>query len=94
MVRTWRACATDSSGSRPLDSSFALSSAQAACKSKSSKIDDAFPGFAYVPITAFSSGLRTEYELPLDAVYALAVKAEVARRKVEKAATRGQARKR
>jgi hypothetical protein len=36
-----------------------------------------------------ASGLRTEYELPLDAVYALAVKAEVARRKVEKAAARG-----
>ncbi len=32
-----------------------------------------------------ASGLRTEYELPLDAVYALAVKAEVARRKVEHA---------
>jgi hypothetical protein len=38
-----------------------------------------------------ASGLRTEYVLPLDAVYALAVKAEVARRKVEKAAARGQA---
>ena len=41
-----------------------------------------------------ASGLRTECVLPLDAVYALAVKAEVARRKVKKAAARGQARRR
>ena len=38
-----------------------------------------------------ASGLRTEYELPLDAVYALAVKAEVARRKVEQVAARRKA---
>ena len=41
-----------------------------------------------------ASGLRIEYELPLDAVYALAVKAEVARRKVERRAARGEARRR
>jgi hypothetical protein len=34
------------------------------------------------------SGLRTEYELPLDAVYMLAVRAEVARRKAEQIARR------
>ena len=35
-----------------------------------------------------ASALRTEYELPLDAVYELAVRAEVARRKPEQLAAR------
>ena len=35
-----------------------------------------------------ASRLRTEYELPLDAIYELAIRAHVARRKAEMAARR------